>query len=269
MSPKPRKVLYFTRHTVYTIGALSAPLKPLEGPSFSDEVMMEIGRRSGFEVECSRNGEVLDGDLSQYGAFVFFTSGSWKMLMAPESTQGSPPVSPRGRERLYEALDAGAGFVALRNTVSCSEEIIGCSYNGHPPIQEGRMIVTSPHFPGLQGAGDSFSLRDQWYTHKQYSKDIHAILLQDTEWAKQVQVPPERRENQWLMERPPFPSTWARHRGESRVFYTTLGNYNETWSHPIFQGILQGAVCWALGMVDFDATPNIQEVAPLADQTHW
>ena len=96
-----KKVLYFTRHTVYTLNALPGPLKPLKGPSLSDQVMVEIGEKGGFTVDCTRNGEVFDGDLSAYGAFVFFSSGSLQQLMGTESTQGSPPISERGKARFF------------------------------------------------------------------------------------------------------------------------------------------------------------------------
>ncbi|MBI3946058.1 MAG: ThuA domain-containing protein [Armatimonadetes bacterium] len=263
------KVLYFTRHTVYTIGALPSPLKPLEGPNLSDEVLTEIGKRAGFEVECTRNGEVFDGDLSQYGGFVFFTSGSMKQLMAPESTQGSPPISERGAENFYAALKAGAGFVAFRNAMSCSEEILGISYNGHAPTQNGRMIVTSPDFPGMRGAGESFIIRDPWYTFKNYQKDLHVVLVLDTELAKTAQIRPEQARMHEKMSRPDFPSTWARLYGNSRVFYTSMGNFDETWKDPIFQNMVQGAISWTLGTVDFDPVPNIDQAAPHANQTSW
>jgi hypothetical protein len=264
-----RKALYFTRHCVYSLPALPSPLKPLDGPSLSDKVLMEIGKRAGVAVDCTNNGEVFDGDLDQYGAFVFFTSGTLEQLMGPSSTQGTPPISPRGKNRLFAALAAGAGFVGIRNTVSCSEELIGCLYNGHVYTQKGLMLVTSPSFPGVERIGKSFSVVDPWYTFRNFSQDLHVILVQDTEAAKLADVPPDRRELQKKMHRPPFPATWARQRGESRVFYTSMGNFAETWNDPAFQDILLGAINWTMGRVDADATPNIDKAAPQANRLQW
>ena len=264
-----KKVLYFTRHTVYTLNALPSPLKPLKGPSLSDQVMVEIGEKGGFAVDCTRNGEVFDGDLSTYGAFVFFSSGSLQQLMGTESTQGSPSISERGKARFFQALVEGAGFVGLRNAVSCSQDIIGCSYNGHAPTQEGRMVVKSPNFPGLENAAESFAIRDPWYTFKAFKKDTHVILAQDTEVAKKAEVPPERQEMHQKILRPPYPATWARVNGKSRVFYTSMGNFDETWTNPIFQEMMLGAIGWTMGLVDADVSPNIDWATPQANQTQW
>ena len=266
---KRRKVLYFTRHCVYSRPALPIPLRPLDGPSLSDTVLNEIGNRGGFAVDCTNNGEVFDGDLDQYGTFVFFTSGTLKQLMSPSSTQGTPPISPRGKERLFDALAAGVGFVGIRNTVSCSQDLIGCSYNGHVYTQKGVMLATSPSFPGVKGIGRSFSVVDPWYTFRDYSKDLHVILAQDTEAAKLVEVPLNKRELQKKMQRPPFPATWARQHGKSRVFYTSMGNFDETWKAPIFHDILLGAISWTMGGVDADVPPNIDKVTPQANRLHW
>ncbi len=51
MSKNAPKVLYFTRHCVYTPQSLPTPLKPLDGQSLSDRVLIEFGWmrvRNGF-----------------------------------------------------------------------------------------------------------------------------------------------------------------------------------------------------------------------------
>ncbi|MBI3946442.1 MAG: ThuA domain-containing protein [Armatimonadetes bacterium] len=273
------KVLYFTRHTVYTLDPaerrpkLPRPLVPLEdGLSFSDKVMIEIGKRAGVQVDCSRNGEVFDGDLDQYAAFVFWTSGSAAQLLGPASTQGTPPISERGQQRLFDALDAGKGLVAIRNTVSFhTEDLFGCSYNGHGPQQECAMIVKDPDFPAVKGIGESFRITDSWYTFKNFQDDLHVVLAQGTNpppppGATPVS-PPEPRPGS--LDRPPYPAAWARQHGKRRLFYTTMGNLEQTWQDPVFQGIIQRAIPWAKGDVEADVTPDIREVTPQANQLHW
>ena len=48
-----------------------------------------------------------------------------------------------------------------------------------------------------------------------------------------------------------------------------MGNFDETWNHPIFQDILLGAISWTMGSVDADVSPNIDEVTPQANRVHW
>ena len=131
------------------------------------------------------------------------------------------------------------------------------------------MVVKSPNFPGLENAAESFWIRDPWYTFKAFKKDTHVILAQDTEVAKKAEVPSERQEMHQKIMRPPYPATWARVNGKSRVFYTSMGNFDETWTNPIFQEMMLGAIRWTMGLVDADVSPNIDEATPQANQTEW
>ena len=76
------------------------------------------------------------------------------------------------------------------------------------------------------------------------------------------EAPADRR----CYDRPPFPATWARMHGKGRVFYTSLGHREEVWSSATFDQILLGGLSWALGRVEADITPNIDHVAPQANQ---
>ena len=60
-------------------------------------------------------------------------------------------------------------------------------------------------------------LDEEWYTEKNFSPDIHVLLVQDTTGMKGTDYA-----------RPPFPSTWARLHGTGRVFYTTMGHREGT-----------------------------------------
>jgi type 1 glutamine amidotransferase len=53
---------------------------------------------------------------------------------------------------------------------------------------------------------------------------------------------------------------------KGRVFYTSLGHREDVWSGAIFEQIVLGGLAWALGRVQADITPNIDQVAPLANQ---
>jgi hypothetical protein len=57
--------------------------------------------------------------------------------------------------------------------------------------------------------------------------------------------------------------------GESRVFYSSMGNFDETWTDPVFQEMLLGAIRWTTGAVDADITPNIDAATPQAEQLQW
>ena len=84
---KKQKVLYFSRSAGFEHGAV----KVVDGrPSISDRILTELGKRHGFEVTCTKDGRVFDGDLDQYDAIAFYTSGD---LTKPNKAQ-TPPMSP-------------------------------------------------------------------------------------------------------------------------------------------------------------------------------
>ena len=67
-------------------------------------------------------------------------------------------------------------------------------------------------------------------------------------------------------QRPPFPSTWARRQGKGRVFFSAIGHREDIWEGQPFQQIILGGLAWALGNVDAEIPPNVDQVTPQAKQ---
>src|SRR5207245_2668569 len=85
----------------------------------------------------------------------------------------------------------------------------------------------------------------EWYSIKNFAKDLHVILVQDTKGMTGN-----------LYERAPYPATWARMYGKGRVFVTSLGHREDVWTNPAFQKILVGGVSWALGRAEAKHRPR-------------
>ena len=47
-----------------------------------------------------------------------------------------------------------------------------------------------------------------------------------------------------------FAVAWAKMYGKGRVFYSTLGHTNESWSDPDVKTMYAEAIKWALGLTD-------------------
>ena len=88
---------------------------------------------------------------------------------------------------------------------------------------------------------------------KNFAKDLHVILVQETEGMQGD-----------CYQRPPFPSTWARRQGQGRVFFTSLAHREDVWEGKPMQPIVLGGLAWALGNVPADVKPNIDQVTPQA-----
>ena len=88
---------------------------------------------------------------------------------------------------------------------------------------------------------------------KDFADNLHVLLVQDTSGMTGEPYA-----------RPNYPSTWARMYGKGRVFYTNMGHRDDVWNSALFQSVLTGGINWAVGRVDADVTPNIDQVTPQA-----
>ena len=260
--PKTPKVLYFTRCAGYEHSAVKRDGKNL---SISERVLSELGKDYGVEVVCTKDGRVFDEDLGQYSAIAFYTSGD----LTKPCPRKTPPMTARGKQRLLDAVADGTGFVGIHSAsdtfhskVSGNKETIdpyiamlGGEFITHGPQQVATMRVTSPDFPGIadQGSPASFETNEEWYALKNFAKDMHVILVQETEGMKGV-----------CYQRPPFPATWARMHGRGRVLYTSLGHRHDVWENENVQAGFVGAFSWALGQSDAEIPANLDKVAPKA-----
>jgi type 1 glutamine amidotransferase len=245
---KPQKVLYFTRSAGFKHSVVSRKDGQL---AHSEKVLTEMGKKAGFEVVCSQEESVFDGDLGQFDLIAFYTTGD--------------VISPERKAKLLATIHAGKGFVGFHcatDTFHSKGQVldpylamVGAEFTGHGSQQKVTMKIVSPDFPGLKGLGDSFAMLEEWYTFHKFLPDLHVILVQETQGMHDS-----------LYQRPPYPATWARLHGKGRVFYTSMGHREDVWTSPIFQQIALGGIAWALCNVDADVTPNIAAVTPRADE---
>jgi type 1 glutamine amidotransferase len=94
---------------------------------------------------------------------------------------------------------------------------------------------------------------EEWYTHKNFAKDLHVILVMQTKGMKGPEY-----------DRPPFPAAWARMHGKGRVFYTCFAHREDVWTNPVVQAHILGGLGWTMRNVNVDVTPNINKVTPEA-----
>ena len=264
---KKQKVLYFSRSAGFEHDAV----KRKDGqPSISERILDELGKKHNFEVVSTKDGRVFDGDLDQYDAIAFYTSG----VLTEPNKQQTPPMTPEGKEKLLGAIAAGKGFIGLHAATDSfhskgpSNEnqtevdpyiaMIGGEFIVHGEQQNATIRAASPDFPGVKEFGQSVLLQEEWYTLKNFTKDLHVILIEDNEGMKGD-----------CYQRPPFPMTWARMHNKGRVFYTSFGHRDDIWTNPGVQGIIAGGLAWAMRNVNVDVTPNIDKVTPKADQLKY
>ena len=106
----------------------------------------------------------------------------------------------------------------------------------------------------MHGLGEYIELHRRMVRLHKFAKDLHVILVQETEGMKGPHY-----------QRPPFPATWAHMYGKGRVFYTSMGHREDMWTNKIFQQVLLGGIAWALGNAKAEIPPNIDQVTPKAN----
>jgi uncharacterized protein len=247
---KKPKILYFTKSAGYPHSVVVRKEKPL---AFSEKILTSLGEKNGFEVVCSQDAAVFDGDLGQYDLFAFYTTGE--------------PLNKAQKKKMLDAVAAGKPFVGIHSaTDTChtpkgAKEVdpyiamIGGEFLNHGQQQKAKMKVVAPNFPGVNELSGEFALLDEWYACKNYAKDLHIILLQETKGMKGD-----------MYKRPNFPATWAKMSGKGRIFYTSMGHREDVWENKKFQDVLLGGIAWALGNAEADIAPNLAEVAPEANE---
>jgi type 1 glutamine amidotransferase len=242
------RLLYFTRSAGFEHSVVKRAGTQL---SHSENILTELGRRDGYEVECTKDGRVFEGDLTQYAAFLFYTTGD--------------PISPAGKRNLLDAVAAGKGFVGFHSATDTFHSkgpepdpyiaMLGGEFVTHGAQQEASLHAVSPFFYkniGVPSEGLSFT--DEWYAGKNFANDLHVILVQETRYMKGD-----------AYRRPDFPETWVRMHGKGRVFYTSLGHREDVWTNPLFQALAQGGIAWVMNQFDYDIAPNVATVTPGAN----
>jgi len=259
-----RKLLYFTRSAGFEHSVVRRTGTEL---SHSEKILREMGRRDGLDIECTKDGRVFDADLDRYDAFVFFTTGD----LTQPAQDGSPPMSAVGKRSLLDAIAHGKGFVGFHSATDTFHSkgsqnehqaevdpyiaMIGGEFLTHGEQQEASLHAVSPFFYkniGVPSEGLSFT--EEWYAGKNFAKDLHVILVQETKFMRGD-----------AYRRPDYPQTWVRMHGKGRVFHTSLGHREDIWTNPFFQAIAQGGIAWVLGQFDFDIQPNVDKVTPGAN----
>jgi type 1 glutamine amidotransferase len=261
-NPKKRRLLFFSKSS----GFEHEPVKRRgRRPSLAETVLIEIGKRRGFDVVATKDGRVFDGDLALYDAFLFFTTGD----LTQPGTDGTPPMSATGKEALLAAIRGGKGFVGVHSASDTFHSkgaafetqqnpdpyiaTLGGEFISHGSEQEARVKIADPTFPGLRGLGESYKTMEEWYSLKNFANDIHVLLVLDTDGMHDSEY-----------RRPPFPLAWARREGLGRVYYNAMGHREDVWRSRRFQEVLAGAIAWATGATDANLSANMAETTPQA-----
>lgn len=265
-TPARKKILMFTKSSGFEhdmVKRSGGKLSPAE------QIVTDLGQKRGIAVTATKDGSIFsDPGLSQYDAFFFYTTGD----LTTAGVDKNPPMTPEGKQAFLDLVRQGKGFIGTHSATDTFEPasahtdpnppaqldpyiaMIGAEFVGHGQQQKARARVADPGFPGMQAVGPEIELTEEWYALRAFPPDLHVLLVTETQGMQGN-----------FYQRPPYPNTWARMYARGRVFYTALGHREDVWSNPAYQGLLTGALAWAVRDVNAHVPPDLERITPRAN----
>lgn len=195
-----------------------------------------------FDVTITQDGaEVTCEKLARYRAVVFFTA-----------------INPPGvdKDGLIEWVKNGGAFVGIHSTANTFQnypafgEMLGAYYDRRPwrtrenPQTKVRVKVEDRTHPATRHFAESFEITDDIYQFKKFDRRKVQLLLSLDPSSLDLTNPKVNRADK------SFPVSWAKTHGKGRVFYTALGDWEETWIDPRYRTHLIEGIRWAMGVQD-------------------
>jgi uncharacterized protein len=195
-----------------------------------------------FDVTITQDGaEVTRAKLARYKAVVFFTA-----------------INPPGVDvdGLVDWVRDGGAFVGIHSTANTYQghpafgAMLGAKFDRRPwrtgeaPQTKVRVRVEDRAHPATRHLVESFELADDIYQFKDFDRSKVRLLLSLDPASLDLENPKVNRRDR------DFPVSWAKDYGKGRVFYTALGDWEETWRDPRYRTHLIGGIRWAMGIED-------------------
>ncbi len=255
---KPRKILVFSktngfRHASIPTGKLALEQMGAKTAAFDVTISDDL---ANFQIDT----------LNTFDAVCFLNTTNEVFLPHPEEfknltdveKQAATALSAQLQENLMKFVKSGKGFIGIHAaTDTCYDwpeygKMINGYFDGHPWNADRNVSIKVE--PGQENhplvamfGGKNLEFPEEIYQHKDPydSKSVHMLLRLDTE-KTDMTVQGIKRTDQ------DFGISWARHWGEGRVFYSSLGHNHEIYWHPLVLRHFLAGIQWALGDFEID-----------------
>jgi len=201
--------------------------------------------RTDTEALTKKKLEYNAKNLNDFDAVLFYTGGTLEM------------DDRQKKDFLSFIHDDGKGFIGVHSaTITFTQwpeygDMIGGYFDEHPwGTFAAPIVVEDPNFPGMSQWPHEFTLTDEIYQMKDFSRDKCRVLMRLDASKLDLTNPRVHRTDR------DFAVAWAKMYGKGRVYYSTLGHVSANWDNPKFQTMYVEAIKWALGLVDADVTPR-------------
>lgn len=169
------------------------------------------------------------------------------------STTGELDMDASQKQDMLSFIhDDGKGFVGIHAAMDTNYqwpeygEMIGGWFDQHPWFTFNAPIINEdPSFPAVRHFPSAFVKYDEIYQPKSWSRDnVNVLLSLDPSKLNYENNPRIHRTDR------DFAVAWSKMYGKGRVFYSTLGHTEESWSDPDIRKMYFEAIKWTLGLTE-------------------
>jgi uncharacterized protein len=198
--------------------------------------------RGVFDLTITQEGSQVSRDtLARYRGVVFFTAIN------------PPGVDVNG---LIEWVEQGNAFTGIHSAANTYQnhpgfgELLGARYDRRPwrtreHLQTRvRVRVDDRSHPATRHLEPEFEMTDDIYQFKGFDRSRVRLLLSLDPTSLDLENPNVNRADRH------FPVAWTRDHGRGRVFYTSLGDWEETWRDPRYRTHLLEGIRWTMRLTD-------------------
>jgi hypothetical protein len=221
------KILAFSKTAGYRHGAIPQSLIALG----------QLAEQNNWKIIATEEGEIFTPENLSSFDLVIFVHATKDILDAQQ------------QEALKGYVENGGGLLTLHTGADTEYDwgwytrAIGASFVGHPPSQEGKLIIEDRSHPATAHFPDStWVVTDEWYSFDRNPREDVHVLISIDEDSYEVD------DNRWFegaqQRIGDHPLVWYRLVGKGKVFQTALGHEPELYHNPLFLQHLKGAILW-------------------------
>jgi len=231
-APARKKLLIIGEEKGYRHEAVSHAMSTLDRLG-KETGLWDTVIRTDTEALTKKKLEYNAKNLNDFDAVLFYTGGTLEM------------DDQQKADLLSFVHDDGKGFIGVHSAAITFTkwpeyvEMLGGTFDEHPwNTFSAPIIVEDPSFPGMQRWPKAFTLTDEIYQMKNFTREGTRVLMRLDAEKLDLKNPRVHRQDR------DFAVTWVKTYGKGRVFYTTLGHVEANWDKPEMQNMMVEAVQW-------------------------
>jgi type 1 glutamine amidotransferase/HEAT repeat protein len=222
-----------------------------------------LGEKTGaYTVIHAQDLNVFESNtLNQYDAVVFNNTTQLKF------------DNQKWRQNLLKFVRDGKGIIGIHAATDNFYDwpegaaLIGGLFDGHPWVSSGTwdIKIDEPDHPLNKGfEGKDFSISDEIYRIKEFSREYHRVLV-----SLDMSAEANLKAQGVKITDKDVPISWINSYGKGRVFYCSFGhNFPIFWTPSILQHYLDG-IQYALGDYPVDDRPSVEKYLSDAKNYQW